>query len=128
MPEVSRVLSVGSVVSRDNIEALAVFLGVELDLAVLPIESRLRAAKLDKARLFLTFDAQLNSIWSCAPLSKRIVPIARSSTSNVPSSTLSPKSEFTESLTSLSANLQYVLPVTATGVGLPMSHIARSIM
>ena len=41
-------LSVGSVVSRDNIEALAVFLGVELDLAVLPIESRLRAAKLDK--------------------------------------------------------------------------------
>ena len=53
VPEVSRVLSVGSVVSRDNIEALAVFLGVELDLAVLPIESRLRAAKLDKACLFL---------------------------------------------------------------------------
>ena len=46
-------LSVGSVVSRDNIEALAVFLGVEFDLAVLPIESRLRAAKLDKACLFL---------------------------------------------------------------------------
>ena len=73
--------------------------------------------------------AHENSICSTAPLSNRMKPIARSSTSNVPPFTESPNDECSESETSLpSANLRNVWPDTATGRGLPMSHTARSIM
>ena len=53
-----------------------------------------------------TLEAQENSIWRQAPLSKRMKPMARSSTSKTPPASFSPKAASLESTTSESANLQ----------------------
>lgn len=127
MTDITRVSEVGPDV-HFRIRQMPRLLAVNGELVVADSEAEFFAAQLDKVFLFLDvgrpaeFDLQASAVGET-----RIKPMERSSTSNVPPATFSPNWEWTESEIVLSANLQYVHPLTATGLGLPIKCMARSI-